>query len=522
MADTTIPPPARALPALPVAVSPSALRYVGLVVALVAATVLVSRVSFVAFAALGILVLAALGYAAWRWPRTILVAVVLAPLIDRYLIGILLPSRLDIWTRFFSESLLAVAAIVISVRAVRAGTFVQAFRHPVTIGVGALVVISVCSMLVNAVPPVVAAAGTMFTLDAIALFFLARMVGFDRRQMSMAVGVFVGFVVLSALIAIAQAVLGPQILGFAVVAGRFGESIRVTSFLVDPGLFGAVVGIAAAFSLFLIYRTDDRRLRWAAAAASFVLVLALLLSFSRGGWLGMIVGFGAVALILDRRVFVAAVITAALAYGTASVMPRNLLPATQAEQEAAAEEEDPGDIFSSTLRRTAAISEGRDLRTMFIVNGLPILRDHPVVGVGPGRYGGAAAHIFRTPIYRQYDTHLLFWNDRQTTVDDFWLHLVVELGVLGLLAYLAVFGYLAVTLLRAARRAHRERFVLLAGFLSALAILTVNGITSMLLEGNTASFALWFFLGLGTLIAGRAVEETPAVPVAAAGRQPAP
>lgn len=497
----------RALPSIPTGISPGAARFMVLVAILGSATVLASRISVVAFVGLGALILCALGYAAWRWPRTLLVAIVLAPLVDRYLIGLLLPASLDLWTRLFSESLLAVAAVVISVRSIRAGTFVAAFRHPVTLGLVALLVISLVSTFVNGVPPAVALAGTLFTVDAMALFFMARMVGFDRRQMGLAVGVFVGFVVLSALIGIAQAVLGPGILGFSTVAGRFGESIRVASFLVDPGLFSAVLGVASAFAFFLIHRADRASVRWLAAGAAFVLVLALLLTFSRGGWFGMLFGFGIVALLLDWRVFVVALITASLAYATASVMPRNLLPPSPGERREALEE--PSDILDSTLARTAAISEGRDLRTLFILNGLPILADHPLVGVGPGRFGGAAAHLFDTPIYERYGTDDLFWADRQTTVDDFWLHLVVELGVLGLLAYVFIVGVLGFQMFRAARRSHAGRFVLLAGIAAALAILVMNGITSMLLEGNTVSFALWFLLGLGSLLGRREVDQCP-------------
>ena len=495
-----------ATPWAPAHLSRDSVRFGTAVIGLIAATVVAAWISIVAFAGLGLLVLAALGYAAWRWPRAILVAVVLAPLVDRYLIGLLLPESLDLLTRFFSESLLAVTTLVISARAIREGTFVAAFRHPATIGLAAFLVISLGSMLLNRVPVGVGAAGTLFTVDALALFYLTRMVRFDRRQALIAVSAFVAFTLGSALIGIAQVVLGPRILGFSVVAGRFGESIRVASFLVDPGLFGAVLGMAAGFVLFLIYRAERPLNRWLALLASFVFMLALLLTFSRGGWFGMIVGFGAVALILDRRVFVAALIIASLAYATASVMPRNLLPLQPGEVPVV---QDPSGIFDSTLARTQAISEGRDLRTLFVLNGLPILRDHPLVGVGPGRYGGAAASLFPTPVYDRYGTEELFWSDRQTTVDNFWLHLVVEVGVLGLLAYVAIIGVLAVTLLMAARRAHRTRFVLLAGIVSALAILVTNGVTSMLLEGNTASFALWFLLGIGTTLVGRSVEVDP-------------
>ena len=55
----------------------------------------------------------------------------------------------------------------------------------------------------------------------------------------------------------------------------------------------------------------------------------------------------------------------------------------------------------------------------------------------PGRYGGAAADIFPTPVYPEYGTNALFSSPTQRTVDNFWLHIAVEGGALGLLALVA-------------------------------------------------------------------------------------
>src|SRR5205807_8613662 len=108
---------------------------------------------------------------------------------------------------------------------------------------------------------------------------------------------------------------------------------------------------------------------------------------------------------------------------------------------------------TSTQSRFETIGRGGDLRTLFLINGIPIFADHQLVGVGPGRYGGAAADIFGTPIYTEYRTNLLLTLPDQRTVDDFWLHLFVESGVLGGLAFVGMMLAIGVPILRGAAAA---------------------------------------------------------------------
>jgi O-antigen ligase len=143
------------------------------------------------------------------------------------------------------------------------------------------------------------------------------------------------------------------------------------------------------------------------------------------------------------------------------------------------------------------VNQGRDLRIKFVVNGLPIIVDHPLLGVGPGRYGGAAASIFGSPIHEQYGTDALL--TRQRTVDNFWLHIGIEGGALGVAAFLAAIGTALIAPIRALRGAVGYRFAVPAGIVSAAAVLCVATVTTMLLEGNTAAFLFWFLLGLGSM-----------------------
>ena len=220
------------------------------------------------------------------------------------------------------------------------------------------------------------------------------------------------------------------------------------------------------------------------------MVLPLWLTFSRGGWIGMIAGFSAAMVILDWRVFIAGAAAVGLAFVVATIMPRNLGGHTGTQA--------PPNLIQSTTNRVDTIGSGKDLRTLFVRNALPILADHPLLGVGPGRYGGAAADLFGTPVYRAYHTDKLFTNPAQRTVDNFWLHILVEAGILGTLAFIGALAAIGWPILRLAARSRARRRIVLVGIVSAALSLVVNSGTTMLLEANSVAFVFWFLVGLGS------------------------
>jgi O-antigen ligase len=369
----------------------------------------------------------------------------------------------------------------------RRGTLVTALRHPFTVAVAVFGTISVASAIVNAVPPAVAVAGMLFTLDAAILFYLPRMVGYSHEDAERAMWAIAGVVALTSLLAIGQSLLSPDLLGVTPVAGMSGEGIRVGSLVRDPNILGTLIGMALPFTVFSLVRLPRGRSRWITFGMTVALVLALLLTYSRGSWLGVAVGFGVVALVIDRRALIAFGAIVMLAYVTAVVMPKGILAGGSLGY----------DPFATTVNRFSAVGDGRDLRSLFIVNALPIVAEHPILGVGPGRYGGAAASVFGSPVHVRYGTDLLLTN--QLTVDNFWLHMGVEGGVLGFSAFLAMIGTALIQPIRALRGSTGSRFSVPAGVVSATAVVCIATVTTMLLEGNTAAFLFWFLLGIGSM-----------------------
>jgi O-antigen ligase len=212
-----------------------------------------------------------------------------------------------------------------------------------------------------------------------------------------------------------------------------------------------------------------------------------------------------VGLILDRRALLSLIAMAALAYGAALVLPRHVL---------SAEPEPEFDVGRAIGGRFDSFGAGNDLRLLFIQNALPIIADHPVVGAGPGRYGGSVAARLGSPLYERYTAGRV---PVDRTVDNFWLHLLVESGVVGV----TIFGSALLLALRemlvTGRRLVGWDRALLASACVIAVVVAIDSLVEMLLEGNTTSFAMYFFLGVGSAIAARpAVSVHEAAPLAAA------
>jgi O-antigen ligase len=450
-----------------------------------------SHLSPAVFAVCAALLAVVVASASLSWPRPALVLVALSPILDRYLAPGILAPEVEGLAHFLSEGMLLTVGLTLTVQAARRGTLRAAIWHPSSAFTLAFGLAALASAVVNGVPPVQAVAGAAFTLDAVAFFYLARMVGFDVRQTLIAIGAFIGLMALAALVALGQAVLTPELFGLYALQGRFGEIYRLASFFGDPNVFAALLSAAAPFVLFGAPGLRTRRGRWWALALAALLVLALWLSFSRGGWLGAVVGFGLAAAILDRRALAIGVLLGVATFALAWVMPRDLLGGAG---------ERP-DLVRSTWGRVDTIGGGRDLRILFVINSIPMVIDHAALGVGPGMYGGAAADIFGTDVYAEYDTDELFINPAQRTVDNFWLHLLGETGVIGLIAFAGTVAAPLLGVVRGALAAQWGRRVLLSGIAAAVIALSVNGLTTMLLEANSVAFLFWFLLGIGSVLA---------------------
>lgn len=444
--------------------------------------------SVAAFTAVVFLGLVITAHAARRWPLVTLVAASITTLADPVLAPHLLPVHVDLSPIGISEPLLLVAGSVVLINAAQRRLVLPALRDPVLALTGLFVGIAVVSAAFNAVPPPVAFLGILVTVDAIALYFAARMTQISVPRAALSVGLTVAVAVVAAIVGIAQVVLHPNLLGLTPFIGQFGEGVRITSFIGNPNMVAGVIGIALPFALYGSRHLERSRLRWAARAALFTLMVALVLTFSRGGWLAVALGMTIGALVVDRRSLPVLFVSVALALLTTTLMPRSLL---------ASQPSDPPRVVESTLERLTHLGESGDLRARFLRDGLRVAFDRPILGVGPGRYGGAVATIIPSPVYEAYDASLAGYR----TVHNFWLHLLTEGGGLGLAAFATIVLTLMIRFARGAHATSGSRFVLTAGAATMLLVVSLQSVTEMTFEGNMPIVIVWVLAGIASAFA---------------------
>jgi hypothetical protein len=109
-----------------------------------------------------------------------------------------------------------------------------------------------------------------------------------------------------------------------------------------------------------------------------------------------------------------------------------------------------------------------------------IVRDSPVLGVGPGMFGGFAASLLDSPIPEQYG-FINYDGKQYSTFESHWPHLVAEIGLVGLAVYL---WFLLTAAWTAWRLAHRTG---VSPYFRALAMAAPVFLVCVMIEGFAAA-----------------------------------
>lgn len=265
--------------------------------------------------------------------------------------------------------------------------------------------------------------------------------------------------------------------------GHFGQPNPFAGYL------GTALPLALAVALLL---ARDSLGRWALAATG-LLVAGVLLSFSRGAWLGVACAAAvmlATASARSRRWLVplgAAILLLAV------VGALGLLPATIAERiNVVAEYFGPFDVQRVDLNSenwsvVERMAHWQAAWYMFL--------DHPWLGIGPGNYSS---------VYDQY--YLPGWLEPLGHAHNYYLNLAAELGLLGLSGYLLVFGLAFRAAIRGLRASDSFwRTVALGTLGSLVAIALHSAFDNLYVHGVSVQIGALF--ALAQIASLHAVEE---------------
>lgn len=319
-------------------------------------------------------------------------------------------------------------------------------------------------------------------IEPVLYFFLARAWLRDRTLRGIAIGSFLGGAALISLLAIGQVATGRGVVaveGVRRALGTYDHPNALALFLLRAAAFGGA---------FLLLGPTPRRLR-AGGLPLLVIVVALVLTYSRGALVGLAI----------------AIILIGIAVGLRRAAPGLLLAAIIAVAALA--------LAGAGLTTLREGSGSVDLRRMIWSSTLAMIRDHPVFGVGLDQFYYQYAPRYVAPAA---------WGERFTShphdlILDFW----VRLGIMGLAWVGWTFSTLGLTAARGWRAASGEtRRLLFAATIAALAA-AVHGLVDNFYFLIDLAFIWWLLLALVAIAADdlRAEAEPDAPRDAQPGRR---
>ena len=270
------------------------------------------------------------------------------------------------------------------------------------------------------------------------------------------------------LVALVQMVAGwPAYRGVGWVDPTWADIHRAQGLLDHPNHLGHVLGLVLIGMV--AWMAGLSRITWRWWTAFGAAALGLAATQSRESMVATIIGAAVVWFLRrqgGRTVIIASAVVLALFGANLVVRPENLQEikfrlggVSDAISTPSGTENCAG--YKTIQECTdAGKAPSREIRLLFYQQGARLLVHRPLLGYGVGQFGGIVAEQ-NDPNWEK-DPRLgpegfNLYDFGGTTVDSFWLHLVVEVGLLGLIAYLAWLVLLALPLIRSSRRYRRSR-----------------------------------------------------------------
>ena len=203
--------------------------------------------------------------------------------------------------------------------------------------------------------------------------------------------------------------------------------------------------INVPFFLALFFQDRDR-MRWAWAAGALLAAIGVTVSLGRSGWVGAAVGTGLLAFMLPRRWSWSLI---GLGIATFAVLVGLML---SGKLQATFSSDDNPDFVKRLL--STSLSHDKDRLYLWEAGWLGLL-DNPIVGVGPGNEDWVY-EPYRQVVSQRHGGYQ-FINRASAGVHNLYLQIGFTYGVLGLGAYLWLFGAFFTYCIRAVRQARPEQ-----------------------------------------------------------------
>ena len=328
-------------------------------------------------------------------------------------------------------------------------------RSPYDIAIALLLLSGVISVLVAKDHRAALGLFRAYFIEPAALFYVAsdllrRRADFRSLLLGLGIGTSI-FAVMNIVVFAAAAFHNTLHIG-APPSAIYTSSNAVAMFLEPP----------AAFAIGLVLFADERRDRLMALVWALILGAAFVLTFSRGGYLALAT-FGVLTVIkvrpdLRRPLLIVGIVVAVVVLLTVVLASTTPLMKSRFSYRA----------LNYTLQTRAAIFTAT----------LSIIAAHPILGVG---LGGYVYNLHGFPEIYPHDVYMTFW---------------VELGLLGLLAFLYIFVRLFVSAWRALSLASGLDKALLWGVVGTAVTWAVHGVFDSPYWKNDMAVEFWLVVAI--------------------------
>ncbi len=415
------------------------------------------------------------------------------------------PDELYVYARYFTEGLvyLLLAAVLVRIFAREK----KMVATPIDLPFVFFLLVALTSLVVNFVPPFIGILGLRQIIRFILLFFATVYLNPEEQFIRKVTAAMFCVVAFEGVLGLAQAFVGAPLDQFLIPSERhFYESIQLTSGTAQSWSPGtrvfATLGrydqlgtflcffIVLAIGLWYVHgrKEGGRKFMPFAVAA----LPALLLTLSRASWFGLLIALFCIGgmLMRDWRVRFAYAGAIFLAVGYLAVSGITVKYLTDYPEQTPIER-----LFESfSYERWRGEYYGLGRLYWIVQTPAVVVRSSPLVGVGPGQYGGgAAAALGNTTVYERLNLPFgVYGTDGY--IDNNWFSLWGETGTLGLVFYLWMFVALwrmSLTVWREAKDKNVRGLAL--GFAGCLLAFGFQAFLATYLEVRTIALYFWMY-----------------------------
>ncbi len=438
-----------------------------------------------------------------------------------------IPSDVALFFRLIPETIIYTLLVCGLIKAAKRGQTsiaatgpISVKRNPIAFVLFLLAALSLISILVNRVDPIVAAVGLRQIFRFLLLYVAVVWYGLTNKQIILMAGLLAGLAVFESLLGLLQAGAGSKLdawfyTGREFFVGRFrvaqeifqvrAEGSRVFATMGRYDQLGTFLSLVGAAALGFAYRAAEKYKKYALLLLLIVLP-ALFLTYSRASWFGFLLGLVVVAIFIQKDKKVLAALLVLIVSLVGFVAFREIEVRRLIDEPSVSPMHRLLEAFSERRLRSEYTGKGR---VYFIIETPPaVLKTSPLVGMGPGQYGGgAAALLHNTAGYDELNLPFGVYGT-EGQVDNNWMSLLGELGLLGVLVYLSIFISL-ILFSRKVLKDPRSTWLgksLALGLIAATVSFAAQGFLGTYFEMRTLATYYWLLAGL-TVVAAQSQME---------------